>query len=183
MTSPRYPAPSFRGAHPSPWAWPGWLPRLGGFPQGEVAGGPLLTQAVRGDAQIACGHEGGVTRRDQVVDPAQGRSRHRHRLPTELCLSAWSSPPSSSLPGVCGRRSANVYKALVTCSEVTDTRAVSRQPGAWPAPAFPPAPSVVSGGTAAWGMKQCLVAAWGPRLAQRRLLAAAHRALSCGSGR
>lgn len=48
---------AFPGAHLSPRARPGRLAWLGGFPQGEVIGGPLLTQAVCRDAQVTCGHE------------------------------------------------------------------------------------------------------------------------------
>lgn len=48
---------AFPGAHLSPRAWPGRLAWLGGFPQGKVVGGPLLTQAVCRDAQVTCGHK------------------------------------------------------------------------------------------------------------------------------
>lgn len=181
MTSPRYPAPSFRGAHPSPWAWPGWLPRLGGFPQGEVAGGPLLTQAVRGDAQVACGHEGGGHSARPGGRPCS-RSLPAPAPPSEGALLISVVEPALQLAAR-SLRPPQCQRLQSASHRLRSHQRASRQPGAWPAPAFPPAPSVVSGGTAAWGMKQCLVAAWGPRLAQRRLLAAAHRALSCGSGR
>ena len=41
--------------HLAPGAGPGWLPGLGGLPEREVIGGPLLTQALCRDAQVACG--------------------------------------------------------------------------------------------------------------------------------
>lgn len=56
----RAPTPAgrtFPGAYLSPGARPGWLAWLGGFPQGEVIRGPLLTQTVCRDAQVTCRHE------------------------------------------------------------------------------------------------------------------------------
>lgn len=72
------PVPGPLGAHPSPGARPGWLPRLGGFPQGEVAGGPLLTQAVCRDAQVSCRTRDGILstpgRADSRLTPHAGPS-------------------------------------------------------------------------------------------------------------
>lgn len=47
------PTPSH--THLAPGAGPGRLPGLGGLPERKVIGGPLLTQALCRDAQVACG--------------------------------------------------------------------------------------------------------------------------------
>lgn len=69
------PVPGPLGAHPSPGARPGWLPRLGGFPQGEVAGGPLLTQAICRDAQVSCRTRDGILSTPGRADSCLTRGR------------------------------------------------------------------------------------------------------------